>query len=448
MRVQRRSLRSTATAAPAPPARAAPTPAGAHAPRLRPAVVETALAAAALLARSDGPEGREPLLGPYQATRVREVWARATPTVRMQLEAMLDRLDGAAAPVARALLLRAVAARARSLVDGERAPEALAVLTRFVGRLHGRGERELRRRATVLDLDSRVNTSAFDPQQLWQTQGTVRDGRQADGHADNDGLFQRFTGACGAATLQMMLAEADPVMAFALHDVGVTSDATDDSIADFQRAVLDEYGGGKALGRVESYLRSRIHNALGRLERDGSLDARARDALCASLFRGAPLGGEAKRALEVLRARWGFPSDQEIARLRAVELPRADDGIGVDALVELVNVRHGDAIGARYTGHVFARGHAWRHIDAAAEALRRGLDVPFGSSEPPHWMLLTAVRGRKPHRHFLVSDPDGGRTVWVHERSFVRGTFLDEQLHLPRPGDRPYVDCVLLPERS
>ncbi len=455
MRVARHQLRPSKRAdsvGARPVVRAPPAPTASvldvGADALGPRGIEALLTAAALVRKSEGPEGHEPLVGPHQAGQVRVVWARASAEVRRELTALLSSLVGPGAAVARALLLRAVAVRARSLIDEARVPSALEVLRRFAARLANTSADQLRRRATVLDLDSRHNTSAFDPQQLWATRGTVVDVRRVDTHADNDGLFQRFTGACGAATLQMLLAEADPVMAFALHDVGLTSDATDDAIADFQRAVLDEYGGGKALGRTESYLRSRIHNAFGRMVRDGELKRAACVALRDALAGAAPERGLAALALERVRARWGFPSDEEVARLCRVALPTADQGISVAALTTLVNERHGACIGVRYAAREFARGHAWRHVDAVAAALRQGIDVPFGCSEPPHWMLLTAVKGRRPHRHLLVSDPDGGRTTWVHERSLVRGTFLDEQLHLARPGDRPYVDCFLVPERT
>ena len=60
-------------------------------------------------------------------------------------------------------------------------------------------------------------------------------------------------------------------------------------------------------------------------------------------------------------------------------------------------------------------------------------------------MLITHVKGRRPHRSFLVSDPDGGRTAWVSERSLIKGTFVAEQFKLCEKGERGYIDCFLLP---
>ena len=77
--------------------------------------------------------------------------------------------------------------------------------------------------------------------------------------------------------------------------------------------------------------------------------------------------------------------------------------------------------------------------------LKQGIDVPFGISEPGHWMLLSAVKGKKPRRQFLVSDPDGGKTDWVKERDFRSGAFADKQFHLSEADDRPFVDSFLLP---
>lgn len=93
---------------------------------------------------------------------------------------------------------------------------------------------------------------------------------------DQDGLFQRFTGSCRPTTLQMMQAEADPVAAFAIHDAGLTSESTLDPTATFQRVLLEQYGGGKALGRVEGWLRARVRNAVGRLVAEGAIDDVAR----------------------------------------------------------------------------------------------------------------------------------------------------------------------------
>jgi hypothetical protein len=409
-----------------------------------PDLLDAALAFAVRTPKSDGPEGSEPLLGPQQVARVRATFANASAQTRVELLRMLSTLDGPASAVSRALLLRAVAARSHALVE-EKASDALVVLARFCDAMHGLSAHALRARATVLDLDSRTNTHHADPQQLWETRGSIKDTRTSDTQANNDGLFQRFTGACGPTTVQMMLAENDPVFAFAIHDACLHSFSTDDATATFQRTLLEHYGGGKSLGRVEAWLRARVHNALGRLGKSGDVNAREAEALRAHLFLDAPLTDPARAALTALRARYGFPDDDAIARMRARAWPKADEGITTDALVKLLNDQFAASLGASYQAREFARGHAWRHLDDVVRALKAGVDVPFGCSDPGHWMLLSAVRGRKPHRELLVSDPDGGRTLWVSERRFLRGAFLREDLHLPKPGQDPWVDSFLLP---
>jgi hypothetical protein len=408
------------------------------------------VAAARLLRKSDGPEGSEPLLGPSHERRVQDVQNHAAPAVLWRLEELVHSLDGPGAATARGLLLRAIAARAHTLVHGDH-DGALEVLAGFCGQMRGLSTGTLRRRASVLDLDSRTGSGAHDPQALWQTRGTIHDHRARSASAatpDQDGLFQRFTGSCGPTTVQMMLAEHDPVFAFAIHDEGLLSDSTSDKTARFQRVLLEKYGGGKSLGRVESWLRARVHNALGRLVADEVIDPATRRSLDRYLFDGMALDAEARRGLLALRERYGFPSDTEVARMRARPWPRADEGIGTDALVEIVNELYAPTSGTRYEARLFSRGHVFRFLDEVAQVLKSGVDVPFGCSDPGHWMLLSAVKGRKPHRSFLVSDPDGGRTVWVDEKSFRRGTFLIEQLFLAGPGQTPWVDSFLLPVRS
>lgn len=381
-----------------------------------------------------------------QADRARRALQQSSPAVASSVLALLSSARGAAAGE----IVRAVAARARLLVEPARAHDAVAALTRFAKALAKLDDAEIVRRATVLDLDPTRSTSAFDPQQLWDTRGTVRSNLRDDDVADNDGVFQRFTGSCGATALQMMLAEADPIFAFACHDAGLTSDASDDAVADFQRSVLEVYGDGKALGRTEAWLRARVGNGLGQLKRAGAVDVDDAAALRGFLFRGRPLTDGGQRALTALRERYGFPDDDAVGRLRRIPLPRADTGLTAVELVRAMNDLVGPVVGRRFTStnpDGFARGQAWRHLDDVVATLRAGIDVPFGTSEPGHWMLLSAVRGKKPARELLVSDPDSGRTAWVAERSFVKGHFVDDQFHIAKPGERPWVDCFILPER-
>ncbi len=408
------------------------------------AVLDPALVEAQRLPRSDAPEGREPILTATAAARVTRAFALAPHTTRARLlELVRSFVDGAAAPVQRALLLKAIAARSTSLA----APtsDALAILERFASTLRAHTRAELLVKATALDLDSTTSTSAFDPQGMWQKRGTIGDRGAHDVDKNNDGLFQRFTASCGPTTLQMALAEADPVFAFALHAHELTSDSTTDAVARFQRTLLEAHG-GKAIGRREAHLRARLRNALGRSD----LDEPARTALLQHALAGGPRSPPAERALTTLRARHqGFPSDAELVRLASLRGCEVDAGIDARAMLALLHEHLTPMTGVHYRvtdpKDGFARGGAMRHFDEVARALRDGIDVPFGISEPGHWMLLSALDGKKPHRRFLVSDPDGGRTAWVTEAAFARGTFGDDTFHLSHGAERPYVDSFFLP---
>ncbi|MHB8875984.1 MAG: hypothetical protein ACYC8T_20030 [Myxococcaceae bacterium] len=411
--------------------------------------LEAMLQAASSARRSDGPEGAEPLLNPREAARVGALFATLPAAPKRELTALLSGLTGPGAVVARGLLLRAISARAGQLPTD---PGALTTLRDFAARLGAMSSGQMLAHATVLDLDSRSNDSAFDPQVLWDRRGTIHERPGATDAADNDGLFQRFTATCGPTVLQMMLAEADPVVAFALNDDGLRSDSAHGKAADFQREILESLG-GVAIGRVEAQLRSRLKNALGRLRLSGQVTpAQCKALLDHALDRG-PRDGGARGALEAVRKAYGgFPSEDELGRLKSGPLPKVDAGVDSDALTGAMGKLLGPLTGLSYRAtspaEGFGRGQAARYLDEVSQALRRGDDVPFGVAEPAHWMLLTAVKGRKPAREFLVSDPDGGRTAWVSERDFVRGTFGDRQFHLNTPSEKPYVDSFLLPIRS
>ncbi|MEW5737951.1 MAG: hypothetical protein AB1938_03440 [Myxococcota bacterium] len=398
------------------------------------------LDAAAKLPRGLGPEGSEPLLTPREATRVRAAFQKASASTREELLSLAKALSG----VGQGLFLRAVGARADRITDAA----SLATLRTFARAVESLDGATLRERATVLDLDSTKDTNAFDAQTLWEKRGTVTapKGRAA---ADDDGLLQRFTSTCGPTVLQMVLAEADPVVAFAINAGGRASTSSRDAAADFQRAVLEEFG-GVGIPRAESALASRLKNALGRLSSSGEVSGDQKEALLRYARSLGPLDARAKNALHAVRERFGgFPSDAELTQLRTAILPARDEGLGTAEFQKAFDkyVRHVTGTQYRMTNPPdgFARGQAGRHLDAVERALKAGVDVPFGVSEPAHWMLLTATRRGAGGREFLVSDPDGGRTAWVTEKDFVSGVFGSKQFTLNRPGERPYVDCFFLP---
>lgn len=382
--------------------------------------ISTAVAQASKVLRSNAPEGKEPVLTEVAAARVHEAIANAVPQVRTKIAAMLRTLEH---PTARALFLKAISARASQLAH-DPAPRALGVLETFAQKLSAMSHADMLLKATVLDLDSTKNTSTNNAQELWNKRGNIHaTARGGDVDPQNDGLIQRFTATCGPTTLQMALAEADPVLAFALHEQSrgrdIATDATDDPVARFQRALLEAQG-GIALDRRAAHLRARYRNALARF---GSL-------------------------AEVRKQLGGFPTKDELARINREKWPERDEGISAEAMVSITNAHLTALTGVTYGVVEFGRTGSVRHLDDVARTLRKGIDVPFGISEPGHWMLLSAVQGRKPNREFLVSDPDGGRTAWVHERKLTRGSFAKDPFDLPKGDERPYVDSFLLPVKT
>ncbi|MCK6552011.1 hypothetical protein L6R52_39635, partial [Myxococcota bacterium] len=408
--------------------------------------VRAALDEASRLRRGGAPEGREHLLGPAERARFEALFAQLPAARAERLAAMLERPRGEAAPVARALLLRAQLARLPALVESDR---PFAILDAFAAALEGRSSRELLTRSTVLDLDSEKNDSALDPNVLFEHRGVIHPRGDGDRARDNDGLFQRFTASCGPTVIQMLMGQADPVFAFALHDAGLTSTHTDDPAGRLQRELLEGLG-GVALGLEAAQLRARVRNALGRVVRDGALDERSAKALRRHVERRGPMTRSVAHALEVLRDRYdGFPTTRDVTELRKSKLAEHDEGIDGRALQRALDGWVSPLTGNYYRSTTpldgFARGQAWRHVDAVARALAAGIDVPFGISEPGHWMMASAVAGEKPNRRFLVSDPAGGRTAWVDEPSFLRGTFVRDVFELCTGDERGYIDTFFLP---
>jgi hypothetical protein len=408
-----------------------------------PAIVRNAVRAARLTRRGAGLEARRRMLTLWQVERLREFLAGADPACVAVIVALLRSLDGPARAVSRALVLRAVVAHIAVLSESR---GALARLGRFAARLRGHSREDLLRCATVLDLDSRTSRTRTDALALYENRGRVRPVRGETGARDDDGLIQRFTAACGPTVVQMIVAENDPLLAFAIHRAGVHSARTDDLAARFQRHLLASFG-VPAVGRVEVHLRARLRNALGRLVLAGRLSPSAAQAAREHAEGGAPLGPVAVRALAVVRERYdGFPSERDVARLRrAGPLPPQSDGWSIETFATALERFVRPVTGLSYRPSGFGRGQAWRHLDTVTRALWLGAEVPFGIAEPAHYMLLSDVRGRAPQRWFLVSDPDAGRTAWVAEAEFRSGRFIDRQFHLCTVHDRGYVDSFFVP---
>jgi len=400
------------------------------------------LLAAAQCPRSSTLPGSEALLNRQEVGRLKEGMLAWPKPLQKTLEKLLRQVDE---PFAQGLLFRAMAARVGRL-SGE--PKALNERQHFAQRLKGLSPADLEKRATVLDLDPLENTSHIDPLGLWDRRGVIHDRTKDDVDSNNDGLFQRFTASCGPTVIQMMLAEADPLSAFAIHESGIHSTSDQDAVAGFQKDLLERFE-GIAVGREQASIRSRLKNALGRLRRYGHITPAQSRALldyCEGL---QGFNGLAKQALKALRKDYrGFPAKAQIKILRGGSASK-DAGMTTAGFVEALNETMAPLTGATYAitspPNGFERGEARHYIDAVVKALSAGHDVPLGVQEPAHWLLLSAVKGRGARRQFLVSDPDGGRTAWVKEKDLLSGHFAQEQFYLCTQGQNPYVDAFVLP---
>lgn len=436
------------------PARAA---APAAAPRAEPdgaaSLRAAAIAAGTAARKSDGPEGTERVLLPHQVRRIERLYAAAPTEVARALDASLARIGGKDAALGRALFLKAAAARAEALgADPACRAAALAALDAFAARLDGMAAADMLARATVEDLDSRVSTSDFDPRGLDVSHGRPGKGGAGDRRKDNDGLFQRFTASCGTTALEILLCEEDPIRAFAAHDAGLTSWRPDDAVGRFQAEMLEKYG-GVAISRHALHRFAALKREIKKALDAGTVTEQEVEAFRAHVLGGKPLDEPGRRAREAIRKQaGGFPSDAEIEEIRAGRFPRRDEGLGFEEMGKALADVLAPVTGARYEQtpppEGFGAGKAAKHLDAVERALRRGLDVPFGISEPPHWMLLSAVSGRAPERRFLVTDPDGGITDWVGEKDFVKGTFLKTPFDLQEGQKKGHVDSFFLPAEA
>jgi hypothetical protein len=193
------------------------------------------LEAASRVRRAAGPVGKEALLTPREEARARFAFSHVPKEVAAELHGLLGVHKGTGANVAHALLFKAIAARADVLP----ADQARAALKQFSAQLASLDPETMLERASVLDLAHDKNTSQVDAQQLWEKRGVVGARGQGDTAADNDGLIQRFTASCGPTTLQMLLAEAGPILAFAINHEGRAHPTARGAVADFQRAVLE-----------------------------------------------------------------------------------------------------------------------------------------------------------------------------------------------------------------
>lgn len=408
-----------------------------------------AIAAGRATRKSGGPEGTEALLQLVREARIERLLRGAPPDVAVALLADLERFAGEGADVRRALYWKAAAARVGALLGPDPAARAaaLATLACFARRAGALATDEALRRATVSDLNSRVSTSDFEPIAWDDKRGVIGDRGRGDRRGDNDGLLQRFMESCGATTLQIALCEDDPVRAFAVHEAGVAKIEADDIVAAFQREVLAEMKSG-AIPRRADWLSARLKNGIGRLRATGGAAPGDLDALKAHIREGKPRTPGAARALERLRAlAGGSPTEAKIAEIRRGPLGE-EGGFTIEEFGRVLARHLAPATGARYEQAIPEKprpGEIARVLDEAAGALESGLDVPFGISEPGHWMLMAAVEGDRAARRFLVTDPWTGRTAWVPEKDLISGKFISDPFELESKEKAGAIDAVFLP---
>ncbi len=415
-------------------------------------LAEEALAVGRKRTRSTGPEGVEHLVSKIQDERASALASEVSGSLDRKLSGLVLKVQGPAQAEARTIFFKALAARKEALLGADSRARDAAVdeLSAFAPRLHGLDLASLRARSTVLDLDSRVSTSDFDPTGMDELRGVVHaHTTEAAPIRDNDGLFQRFMGSCGTTTLQMAICEADPVRAFQLHEAGLHSASVSDIAARFQEKVLKELGSA-ALGRSAKTHLARLRNGLGRLKAQDKVKPEDARSLVAHAEGRRRLTQRAERALAALRGlTGGFPSDKELGEIRSDPL-KGDDGLELAALQKGLNKYLTPVTGTRYKilggAEGIPDGQCGQHLDAVEQTLRRGYDVPFGTMGPGHYWLMSAVRGPSSQRHFLVSDPWNGKTVWIPEPDLVSSRFIVEPFDQAFLEDAGYIDSFYVPE--
>ncbi|MHC4390641.1 MAG: hypothetical protein ACYS22_04890 [Planctomycetota bacterium] len=404
--------------------------------------------------KSEAAEGTEHLLGAFHARRADALFARADPALAGALAADLAAIEGPGAAVGRALYLKAALARSESLLGSDPVAReaALGTLLAFSTRLTGSSGEALLAQASVIDLDASTSTSDFEPMATDGLRGVLHDAKRNDTRGDNDGLFQRFMGSCGTTTLQMALAEEDPVRAFVIRDAGLHSPKARDTVGRFQEEVLQAFDSA-ALGRRVKHTVSRLRNHLGRQKRAGTVTAAGAEALLAHVTEGKPLEARGQIALTALRESTdGFPDPELLAEVLADPI-KGEDGLTLEDLQAAIDDHLGAVTGRAYDllvpqedadfhpeGRGFTDEALGRALDHVEASLEQGLDVPFGMEQPGHYMLMSATRRQGQDRDFLVSDPWTGRTAWVAEKDLISGAFsVDpfEQSYEKAPG---YID--------
>ena len=422
---------------------------------------------------SKGAEGRDQkVLAPDHIAEASALRASASKTTRAAIDSDLARIRGRQADLARAIYIKALAARAGILrdpdADGSHATDAgiearddaLATLRVFSGRLTRLTRTELLRRNVVTDRNSAVaQVAGFDP---WDTDnptpGLYTDRKFGPRPRDSQGLAQRAQGSCGPTTGQIVLAEWDPVRSWIVHDSGLTSLSATDAVGRFQAHVLLEYD-SVPLSRLAALNWRRVKYGLGVLKRKGDVTRADAAALYRHVGQGQPdsrMSRSAARALAALRElTGGFPGDQEIRAIQKDPL-EGEDGLYSEQFADFLNRYLSPVTGYRYRmilppsrggdPDVFNPVEMKRHLDDMASLLARQVAIPIEISEPGHFMLMPGMQLENGARRFLVTDPGGGTTRGFSESDIVSGKFSVDlfDLYPDQPG---YINVIFLPYR-
>jgi hypothetical protein len=385
--------------------------------------------------RTESDRGQEGILGAKQAREATEALLKMSDgdykrTVELMEKSGKDAdgklKQGADAGAEKSLLLQALAARRDDFKNGDakKAAKDMDDLAAFAGDIRGTDRKELIRTTTAIDVDDE-NTSTLNPS------GMTTD----DKRADNDGLFQRYTQACGPTTAQMTKAAADPIYARALHKSGFNDPGQDNQAAKEQKEILERLGGAdgtpdQAISRLGQKARTDFSTDSKALLKSGSLSDADFKALRdyadgKDLAKGKE--GDLNKALEKMRAaNKGHPTEAEMKAMRDNSTLKEGDGMYLD---DALNDHTKPVTHVDYTYHATqdATGKIkGSEMDTWADKLRDGQDVPLRvgwNSGGGHFMTCTDVRGKGDARRFLISDPWTGVTAWVPEKSIKDGSW-------------------------
>ncbi|HEY4220171.1 MAG TPA: hypothetical protein VGO62_02495 [Myxococcota bacterium] len=390
--------------------------------------------------RTDSPEGQKGVLGERQAEDAARALVQMPPAQYQQLSSSLARagggVPGADAQTERALLLKAVAARGDALsAGGAGAADAMRDVTGFADSIRGTERSALIQKTSTLGL----------------TTGET-------------GLYQRFDDSCGPTTAQNVEAERDPIYAMKLRE-DFKNGGPESQLARQQKDALERprfydknyqpvqvtpeqearfkkdgtkppgvahVESGRAVSRLGDEAELRLQQTLHTRDTAKLLSKGEHDALTKYSQNRALTPAEQKHAddaIAKLRARdGGRPNDDELSAMRSNYTRNADgtstrkrgDGMQLEpALTDIAPPR----AGTQWTGRDTNGGRGGmsdRDLQAVDERLTGGTDVPIRIANADggdgHFMMIGDVRGNKPDRRYLVSDPWTGKTAWVPER--------------------------------